>query len=414
MKCPRCQSDNTDTARFCSNCAAPLTSSQELIASKTMTIQQHPKFISKGSILAGKYRIIEPIGKGGMGVVYKAEDITLERTVALKFLPAELTEDPEARERFVREAKAAAALSHPHICTIHEIGEEENQYFIAMECIEGQSLKQKILKGPLDQAEALDIAIQVAEGLQEAHRKEIIHRDIKPGNIMVTDKGTAKVMDFGLAKVFGASLITKEAKTMGTVAYMSPEQAQGQSADHRTDIWSLGVVLYEMLTGELPFKGEYDQSIIHSILNREPEALTKLRPNLPRDLEKVVLTALAKNPTGRYQSMEEFLEDLKAIAEGLKPLRAKAKPLKGISNVRKRRWLWGAAVVSMVAVLATVSLVIVGGRKATGIDSIAVLPLKNLSGDPEQEYFADGVTEALITNLAKVKSLKVISTTSVM
>jgi serine/threonine protein kinase/lipoprotein NlpI len=297
--------------------------------SKTMTIQQPPNFMSKGNILAGKYRIIEPIGKGGMGVVYKAEDMKLERTVALKFLPAESTEDPEARERFVREAKAAAALSHPHICTIHEIGEEENQYFIAMECIEGQSLKQKILKGPLDQVEALDIAIQVAEGLEEAHKKGIVHRDIKPGNIMVTDKGTAKVMDFGLAKVFGASLITKEAKTMGTVAYMLPEQAQGQSVDHRTDIWSLGVVLYEMLTGQLPFKGEYEQSVMYAIVNKEAEPLTKVIPDISNALENVVLTALAKKPADRYDSMGELLEDLRAIAEGLKPLRAKARPVKG-------------------------------------------------------------------------------------
>ena len=179
------------------------------------------KIPAKGTILAGRYQIVEPIGKGGMGVVYKAEDIQLERTVALKFLPAELTEDPEARERFVREAKAAAALSHNHICDIHEIGKEETQLFIVMEYIEGQSLKQKILKGPLNQSEALDIAIQVAEGLEEAHKKGIVHRDIKPGNIMVTAKGQAKVMDFGLAKVIGGSLITREAKTMGTVAYVS-------------------------------------------------------------------------------------------------------------------------------------------------------------------------------------------------
>jgi serine/threonine protein kinase len=234
-----------------------------------MTVVQPTGAMDKGNFLAGKYRIIEPIGRGGMGIVYKAEDIKLERTVALKFLPAGLTENPEARERFIREAKAAAALSHPHICTVHEINEEEREPFIVMEYVDGQSLREKIRKGALEQAVALDIAMQVAEGLDEAHKKGIIHRDIKPGNIMVTDKGTAKVMDFGLAKIFGSSLITQEAMTMGTVAYMSPEQAEGAPLDQRTDVWSLGIVLYEMVTGQLPFKGEYEQSLIHSILNTQ-------------------------------------------------------------------------------------------------------------------------------------------------
>jgi TolB-like protein/predicted Ser/Thr protein kinase/cytochrome c-type biogenesis protein CcmH/NrfG len=377
-----------------------------------MTIQQHEKFLSRGSIQAGKYRIIEPIGKGGMGVVYKAEDIKLERIVAVKFLPAELTEDPEAKERFVREARAAAALSHNHICTIHEIGEEENESFIVMEYVEGQSLKEKIRKGALDQAEALDIAIQVAEGLEEAHKKGIVHRDIKPGNIMLTDKGTSKVMDFGLAKVLGGSLITKEAKTMGTVAYMSPEQAKGEVVDQRTDIWSLGVVLYEMLTGQLPFKGEFEQSMIHSILNHEPEPLAKLRPHLPKGLEKVVLTALAKNPADRYRSMDEFLEDLKALAEGLKPLRAKVGLLRGkILGIKKAYALAGLACLIVFIALAMIFLF---PKRGQAYDSIAVLPLENLSGDPQQEYFSDGMHEALIAELSRIKAIKVISRTSVM
>ena len=413
IKCPKCQFENPDDTIYCGKCAVPLAGAREMAISKTMTIQQPTKFISKGSILAGKYRILEPIGKGGMGVVYKAEDIKLERTVALKFLPADLTEDPEARERFVREAKAAAALSHPHICTIHEIGEEENQYFIAMECIEGQSLKQKIHKGPLDQAEALDIAIQVAEGLEEAHKKRIAHRDIKPGNIMVTDKGTAKVMDFGLAKVFGASLITKEAKTMGTVAYMSPEQAQGQSVDHRTDIWSLGVVLYEMITGQLPFKGEYEQSIIHSILNREPEPITKIRKDLPSGLEQVIYKALAKNPDNRYQSMEEFLDDLKAIAEGLKPLRAKAGMFRGrILGLKK---IYAYAGLACIVILAVLAILFLPSKRGQMFDSIAVMPLENLSGDPEQDSLAESIHDDLITNLAGLSDLKtVIARRSVM
>jgi len=407
IQCPKCHSENPADTRFCGNCAAPLASDQEIAFSKTMTIQQPPKSISRGSTLAGKYRIVEPIGKGGMGVVYKAEDTKLRRTVALKFLPPELAESPEACERFIREAQAAAALSHPHICTIHEISEEEDQSFIVMEYIEGESLRQKILKGPLDQTEVLDIAIQVAEGLEEAHKKGIVHRDIKPGNIMLTEKGAAKVMDFGLAKVFGGSLITREAKTMGTVAYMSPEQAKGEVVDRRTDIWSLGVVLYQMVTGQLPFKGEYDQSTIHSILNHEPEPITKIRENLPSGLELVISKALAKNPAGRYQSMEDFLGDLKAIAEGLKPLRAKAGLLRGrILGLKKTYAYAGLAGIVILAVLAFLFL---APQRSAAFDSVAVLPLENLSGDPEQDSLAESIHDDLITNLAGLSSLKTVT-----
>ena len=406
VKCPKCQFENPADTRFCGNCAAPLASAQEIAFSETMTIQQPPKFILRGSTFAGKYRIVEPIGKGGMGVVYKAEDTKLKRTVALKFLPPELAESPEAGERFIREAQAAAALSHPHICTIHEISEEEDQSFIVMEYIEGQSLRQKILKGPLDQTEALNIAIQVAEGLEEAHKKGIVHRDIKSGNIMLTEKGTAKVMDFGLAKVFSGSLITREAKTMGTVAYMSPEQAKGEVVDHRTDIWSLSVVLYEMITGQLPFRGEYDQSMIHSILNHEPEPITKIRKDLPSGLEQVIYKAIAKKLCDRYQSMEDFLGDLKAIAEGLKPLRAKAGLLRGrILGLKKTYAYAGLAGIVILAVLAFLFL---APQRSAAFDSVAVLPLENLSGDPEQDSLAESIHDDLITNLAGLSSLKTV------
>ena len=412
-KCPKCHYENPSDTNYCGKCATRIRPLDGDILSKTMTVGTHPKVPGKEGIIAGKYRIISELGKGGMGVVYEAEDAKLERCVALKFLPPELTEDPEARERFIREAKAAAALSHNHICTVYEIGEEENRLFIAMEYIEGESLRQKIVKGPLPQAEALKIAIQVAEGLVEAHKKKIIHRDIKPGNIMLTDKGVAKVMDFGLAKALGRSLITTEAKTMGTVAYMSPEQAQGQLVDYRTDIWSLGVVLYEMLTGQLPFKGEYDQSIIHSILNREPEPISKLRKDLPKGLEQVIGKALAKNPAGRYQSMEEFLEDLKAVAEGLKPLKAKMGLFRG--KVLGLKKIYAYAGLGGLIVLFALALVFFTRSRGPVFDSIAVLPLENLSGDPQQEYFSDGMHEALITNLGQLGGLRrVIARSSVM
>ena len=378
-----------------------------------MTVGGMSNVPGRESVFAGKYRMLGELGRGGMGIVYKAEDIQLERPVALKFLPAELAEDPEARQRFFREAKAAAALSHEHICAVYEIGEAERRLFIAMEYIEGRSLREKIALGPLPQAEALGIAIQVAEGLAEAHEKRIIHRDIKPGNIMLTEKRAAKVMDFGLAKALGRTLITREARTMGTAAYMSPEQARGQTVDYRTDIWSLGVVLYEMLSGRLPFAGEHQQSIIHALLTREPEPLSRIRPDLPQGLQRIVAKALAKNPSGRYQTMADLRDDLKAAAEGLKPIKAKTGPFRGRVLGLEKKYAWAG--LGGLIVLSVLALIFFRAPRGPGRDSIAVLPLENLSGDPGQEYFSDGMHEALITNLGRLGGLKrVIARGSVM
>jgi serine/threonine-protein kinase len=311
-----------------------------------------------------------------MGVVYKAEDTKLKRTVALKFLPPELTHISEVKERFIREAQAAAALDHPNICTVYEFDEAEEEAFISMAYVEGQSLRKKVESGPLELDQALRIATQVAEGLQHAHKKGVVHRDIKSANIMVTEDGQAKIMDFGLARTADWTLLTKEGTTMGTVAYMSPEQTRGEEVDHRTDIWSLGVVLYEMLTGKLPFKGDHDQAMIHSILHREPAPLKKAKPDAPSGLEEVIFQALAKKPSARYPTMEEFAEDLEAVAEGLKPL--KARPARAVK--------------------------------------LAVLPFANLSGDPDQEYLSDGMTQEMITELGRLhpESLSVIARASVM
>jgi serine/threonine-protein kinase len=264
------------------------------------------------------YKILTKLGEGGMGVVYKAEDTRLKRIVALKFLSA-IALGGEEKNRFLREAQAAAALNHPNICTIHAIDEADGQMFIAMEFIEGQSLREKINAGPLKIDEAIKFAMQIADGLQAAHEKGITHRDIKSANIMITAKGQAekgqvKIMDFGLAKLArGGTMLTTEGMTLGTAAYMSPEQARGEAVDHRTDIWSLGVVLYEMISGRLPFRGEYESAMMYSILNEEPEPLTSLRSNVPMDLERVVAKMLAKNPAARYQHVDELPVDLKTI-----------------------------------------------------------------------------------------------------
>jgi len=318
MKCPKCQGDISDDSRFCHKCGTPIKPSDEIFISRTRTILRPLDELSPGSSLAGKYKIIEVSGRGGMGIVYKAEDTKLKRSVALKFLPPELIQDEEAKERFVLEAQAAAALSHPNICTIHEIDEEEGKSFIAMEYIEGQTLRAKIEKGPLEHDESLNISVQVAEGLEEAHKKGIIHRDIKSANIMVTDKGQAKIMDFGLAKVKGGTLLTREGTTLGTVAYMSPEQAKGKEVDHRSDIWSLGVVLYEMLCGQLPFKGEREASILYSVVHEEPKPLKEIKRDLPPELQQIINRALRKKPESRYSSAAEMLKDLKEYQDSLR------------------------------------------------------------------------------------------------
>ena len=323
------------------------------------------------------YKILEELGRGGMGVVYKAEDTKLKRTVALKFLPPELIRDPEAKKRFIHEAQAAAALSHPNICTVHEIDEYEGTSFIAMEYIEGQSLKEKVESGPLKVEQAVDIAIEVAEGLQEAHGKGIVHRDIKSANIMVTTKGQAKIMDFGLAKLAGRTHLTQSGTTIGTPAYMSPEQTRGEVVDQRTDIWSLGVVMYEMVTGQLPFKGEYEQAVIYSILNEEPQPPTALRSDLPEELEHIIVKALAKDPDKRYRKVEELLQTLR--------------------NLKKKVKFQNSAEET---------------EMEEPTPSIAVLPFSNISADPEQEYFCDGMAEEIINALTQIDGLRVVARTS--
>jgi serine/threonine protein kinase/tetratricopeptide (TPR) repeat protein len=263
------------------------------------------------------YKILEKLGEGGMGIVYKAEDTKLKRMVALKFLPAELTRDATAKERFFVEARAAAALNHANIVTVYETDEHNDRVYIAMEYVPGENLKEKINSGTLGMDEALKIARKVAKGLQEAHEKSIIHRDIKSANIMTNDKGQVKIMDFGLARLKGQTGVTKAGITMGTADYMSPEQAQGAEVDHRTDIWSLGVVLYEMVTGRLPFKGDYWQAVLYSIMNEDPEPVTDLRTGVPVELERIINKALCKDPSERYQHAEDMQVELKALKKSI-------------------------------------------------------------------------------------------------
>ena len=316
IKCPTCDTNNPSNSKYCKECATPLKASKEISVPRTKTLRTPRP--SKKKTIAGKYRILEELGKGGMGVVYKAQDTKLKRLVALKFLPSEFANDSEARERFVREAQAAAALDHPNICTVHEIDEAEGETFISMAYVEGQSLKEKIDAGLIEPDDVLDIMTQVAEGLEEAHKKGIVHRDTKSANIMVTGKGQAKIMDFGLAKIRGGALVTQEGTTMGTAAYMSPEQVRGEEVGPRSDIWSLGVVLYEMISGQLPFKGDNEASVMYSVTHKEPKRLKDIKPDIPSLLDQIVSRALKKKPESRYSSVGEMLRDLKQVQANLR------------------------------------------------------------------------------------------------
>ena len=331
VECPRCHAENRDDSKYCSSCAAPLNPGVHAgphDASFTKTFEPPLRVLKAGTLVSGKYRIVEEVGAGGMGVVYRAEDLRLKRPVALKFLPPHLMDSPELKERFLIEAQAAAALSHPNVCVIHEVGESGDRPYIAMEYVEGETLRDRIRRGPLKTEEALDIAVQVAAGLGEAHNKGIIHRDIKSANIMITAKGQAKVMDFGLAKLRGGSSLTRSQTTLGTVAYMSPEQARGEEVDGRTDLWSLGIVLYEMLTGELPFRGDRDLSVIHSIIHEEPRPIKQRKPPVPEELQQVISRALKKNRDSRYGAAGEMLKDLRTYDAALQAEAA------GVFNLR--------------------------------------------------------------------------------
>jgi len=370
-KCPKCNADNPETSRFCSDCGAQIVSAKDV--SVTRTIQE--PLVSSGKIIAGKYKILAELGRGGMGVVYKAEDTRLKRIVALKFLPAPLTEDKEAKKRFIQEAQAAAALEHPNICTVYEVDEADGQTFIAMSYIEGQSLKGMLQGGPMEIEEAKNIALQVAEGLREAHEKGIVHRDIKPANIMITKKGQAKITDFGLAKLSWGVDLTKPSTIMGTVAYMSPEQVRGEKIDHRTDIWSFGCLLYELLTGHGPFRGGHEQAIIHAIIHSSPQSIVALRQDVPVGLDKILTRCLQKNPLNRYPDTESLVKVLKIIE---------------LDDIDTSPAL----------------------PPQEQSPSIAVLPFADMSPEKDQEYFAEGIAEELINALGQIQGLRVVARTS--
>lgn len=342
------------------------------------------------------YSIAEQLGGGGMGMVYRAQDTRLRRTVVLKFLHPHLSTDEDAKQRFMIEAQAASALDHANICTIYEIGEtDEGQLFIVMAFYKGETLKERIEREPLSIEEAVDIAIQIAQGIEQAHEHGIIHRDIKPANLIITDRQVVKILDFGLAKLVGSMALTRDGSMMGTAAYISPEQARGEEVDTRTDLWSFGVILYEMLAGQRPFDSEYDQAIIYALLNTEPEPIRNLRPGLPDSLVQVVERLIVKDPDARYQWMAEVLGDLRSIARDLKTEEAfekpKTAPTTPLFSLR--------TLVSAVALLAATILTILYIARWSGHDG--PLPITSTGGlalvptwSPEGTWIAYASDEA--------------------
>ncbi len=402
-QCPKCNADNPDTKQFCGDCGTLLTSSGEISPSVTKTLQTPITRLATGSIFAERYEVLEELGKGGMGEVYRVKDKTLDEEMALKVLKPEIAAHKDMIQRFKNELKLSRKIAHRHICKMYDLNEEEETPFITMEYVQGEDLKSAIRKErKLEEKDAIAIAKQVCEGLAEAHELGVVHRDLKPQNIMIDTNGNAKVMDFGIARSIEAAGVTQTGVMIGTPDYMSPEQAEGEEADQRADIYALGVILYEMVTGGVPFKGETAFSVALKHKTKLPQDPKKLNPELSENLSCLILICMEKDRERRYQNAEALLNDLQNIEDGL-PLGTKIRPRREtfVSSLIRKKLLI-PAVVAALAIIAVVIWQLLPGKGAAAPkieNSIAVISFENLTGDESQDTLQRTIPNLLITNL---------------
>jgi len=419
MKCPKCHSENPSDSSFCRKCGTQILPSKEISITRTKTLQTPIVELTRGSIFAKRYDVIEELGSGGMGRVFRAVDNRIDEEVALKILNPEISADEKTIDRFRNELKFARKISHKNVCRMYDLNEEEGTQYITMEYVPGEDLKSSIKRmGQLSVGKSISVAMQICEGLTEAHRLGVVHRDIKSQNIMIDKEGNAHIMDFGIAHSLKAKGVTDTGIIVGTPEYMSPEQVEGKEVDPRSDIYSLGIILYEMLTGNVPFEGDTPLSVALKQKAEPPPDPKVKNPQIPEELRRVTLKCLEKAKEKRYKGAEEVLSELKKIERGIpttdKILIKKKFKTQAFGKVKwKKSVLYGGIAVVLALIIAGGIYFFTGRQEA--IDSVAVLPLKNLSGIPEQEFFADGMTEELISNLAQLGALqRVISSTSVM